>query len=93
MCVKGLSGIIESFSQALVRSIEELIATLLPCVRQIVNDSVGQDSSSLGAASNFLGTPVLAVGNATTAKVILDYNLDDAAFELSQISEGYIGQM
>jgi hypothetical protein len=40
-----------------------------------------------------LGTPVLAVGNTTTAKVFLDYNLDETGFELSQISEGYIGRM
>jgi hypothetical protein len=93
MCVKGLSGVVESFSQASTRSVDELIATLLPRVRQIVNDSVGQDSSSSGAASNFLGTPVLAVGNTTTAKVFLDYNLDETGFELSQISEGYIGRM
>jgi hypothetical protein len=92
MCVKGLSGVVEAFSQASARSVEELIATLLPRVRQVVNDSVGQDNSSVSAASNFLGTP-LAVGNASTAKVFLDYNLDNAAFELSQISEGYIGRM
>jgi hypothetical protein len=92
MCVKGLSGVVESFARASNKAVEELIVILLPRARQIVNDSVGQDGSSSSAASNFLGTPVLAVGN-TSAKVVFDYNMDDAAFELSQISEGYIGRM
>jgi hypothetical protein len=93
MCVKGLGGVVESFSRASNRSIEELITILLPRARQIVNESVGQDGSNSSSASNFLGTPVLAVGNTTTAKVVFGYNMDDAAFELSQISEGYIGRM
>jgi hypothetical protein len=93
MCVKGLSGVVDAFSQASTRAIEELIATLVPRVKQIVNDSVGVDNSS-SAASNFLGTTVLTpVGAPAVAKVILDYNLDDAGFELSQISEGYIGRL
>jgi conserved oligomeric Golgi complex subunit 4 len=90
MCVKGLGGVVESFIQASSRSMEELIATLLPRARQIVNESVGLESASTSAASNFLGGPVLQTTNATT---VLDYNMDDAAFELSQISEGYMGRM
>jgi hypothetical protein len=93
MCVKGLGGVVDAFSQASTRATEELIATLVPRVKQIVNDSVGVDNSS-SAASNFLGTAVLTpVGAPAVAKAILDYNLDDAAFELSQISEGYIGRL
>ena len=69
---------------------DELIATLLPRARQIVNESVGLESpSTANAATNFLG----AGGTTTMAATVLDYNLDDAAFELSQISEGYIGRM
>lgn len=94
MCVKGLGGVVDAYSQASTRAIEELIVTLVPRVKQIVNDSVGVDNSS-SAASNFLGTPLLStpVGAAAMVKVIFDYNLDDAAFELSQISEGYIGRL
>lgn len=92
MCVKGLGGVVDAFSQASTRSMEELIATLVPRVKQIVIDAVGQENSSV--ASNFLGTAVLTpVGAPASAKVVLDYNLDDAAFELSQISEGYIGRL
>ncbi|KAL7536864.1 hypothetical protein ACHAXR_007442 [Thalassiosira sp. AJA248-18] len=97
MCVKGLGGVVESFSHASRRSMEELISTVLPRVRQIVNDSVGQEGGGTGAAaSNFLGSPVLNVGvgtNATVTSTFLTYNLDDNAFELSQISEGYVGRM
>lgn len=95
MCIKGLGGVVESFTQASSRSVEELISTVLPLVRQIANDAVGQEVPSTSAASNFLGSPVLQVGGNATAgtSTVLDYDLDDAAFELSQISEGYIGRM
>ena len=58
----------------------------------------GQDaggSNAGSAATNFLGIPVLTVGNnAGTAATILDYDLNDNAFdELSQIDEGYIGRL
>jgi len=93
MCVKGLGGVVESFAQASGRSIEQLISTLLPQVRQIVGDAVGQDGGGASAtASNFLGSPVLA-GGATIAPTVLNYELDDQAFELSQISEGFVVRM
>ena len=97
MCVRGLGGVVESFQGASARSMEDLVAAVTPRARQIVNEAVGQDaggSNAGSAATNFLGSPVLAVGNnAGTAATVLDYNLDDDAFELSQISEGYIGRL
>lgn len=97
MCVKGLGGVVEAFNGASARSMEELIATVTPRARQIVNEAVGQDGggpSAGSAATNFLGSPVLAVGNnAGAPATVLDYDLNDAAFELSQISEGYIGRL
>lgn len=95
MCIKGLSGVVESFSQASERSMERLVSTLLPRVRQIVNDAVGQEGggTSAVAASNFLGSPVLTGGATVVTSTHLDYDLDDQAFELAQISEGYIGRM
>lgn len=93
MCIKGLGGVVESFTQASGRSMEQLISTLLPQVRQIVGDAVGQESGGTSAAaSNFLGSPVLA-GGATAAPSALNYELDDEAFELSQISEGFVVRM
>lgn len=93
MCVKGLAQVVESFNQASVRSTEQLISTLLPQVRQIVGDAVGQDGGGTSAtASNFLGSPVLA-GGATVAPTVLNYELDDESFELSQISEGFVVRM
>jgi hypothetical protein len=93
MCVKGLGGVVESFAQASGRSMEQLISTLLPQVRQIVGDAVGQDGGGTSATtSNFLGSPVLA-GGATIAPTVLNYELDDQAFELSQISEGFVVRM
>jgi hypothetical protein len=93
MCVKGLGGVVESFVHASAQSMEELISTLLPHVRQMVNDAVGQEGSNTIAATNFLGSPVLTGGATASVRTALDYNLDDEAFELSQISEGYIGRL
>lgn len=93
MCVKGLKGVVDSFTQASGRSMEQLISTLLPQVRQIVGDAVGQDGGGTSAtASNFLGSPVLA-GGTTIAPTVLNYEIDDGAFELSQISEGFVVRM
>ena len=94
MCVKGLKGVVESFTQASGRSMEQLISTLLPQVRQIVGDAVGQDGGggTSATASNFLGSPVLA-GGATIAPTVLNYELDDESFEMSQISEGFVVRM
>lgn len=93
MCVKGLKGVVDSFTQASGRSMEQLISTLLPQVRQIVGDAVGQDGGGTSAtASNFLGSPVLA-GGTTIAPTVLNYDIDDEAFELSQISEGFVVRM
>lgn len=100
VCIRGLGVVVESFQQASRRSTEELVSVIMPRARQIVNESVGQreggGGGAPGGASNFLGSPVLAVGGGTAGKAMsaaLDYNLDDAAFELAQISEGYIGRM
>jgi len=93
MCIKGLDVVVDSFMQASKRSIEHLLSTLLPRVRQIVNDAVGHEGgTTTTAASNFLGSPVLSVPT-TAASTCLNYDLDDKAFELTQISEGYMGHM
>jgi len=104
MCVRGLGGVVESFQHASARATDALISTVMPRARQIVNDSVGHrgdgGNPAVGAgvssaASNFLGSPVLTGGAmaASANATVLDYDLDDQAFELSQISEGYIGRM
>ena len=93
MCIKGLGGVVESFSQASERATERLVSTILPRVRQIVNDAVGQEGGSTSAAATFMGSPVLTGGAAAVSSTHLDYNLDDRGFELAQISEGYIGRL
>lgn len=101
LCARGLGGVAESFTMSSTRNIEGLVGMLLPRARRIADNAVGLGEGSGGtskgaahqAASNFLGSPVLTVGHAATAAVALDYNLDEAAFELAQISEGYMGSM
>ena len=94
MCIKGLGGVVESFSQTSDRSMERLVSAIMPRVRQIVNDAVGQEGGGTTAtASNFLGSPVLTGGATSVAMNHLDYNLDDQAFELAQISESCMSRM
>ena len=44
-------------------------------------------------ASNFPGSPVLIGEHVAMAVPVLDYNLDEAAFELAQISKGCVRKM
>ncbi|KAL7554153.1 hypothetical protein ACHAWF_017554 [Thalassiosira exigua] len=100
MCVRGLDAVVESLTRASDRATEGLVSTVMPRARAIANDAAGQEGGGGGAtsagaaAANFLGSPVLvAGGNAGGATKALDYDLDDAAFELAQLGEGYIDRM
>jgi len=90
MCVKSLTPVHESFQNASKRCIEQLVIQILPRVRSITNDAVGQEGT---ATTSFMKTSVIGrdAGNASTVK--MNYDLDDEAYELSQISEGYMNKM
>ena len=85
MCIKSLVSVTESYSSASLRAVEQLVSTLLPLVRNIIHDAVGQESTTgfslAGGASN------------NTTAIRMNYNLDDDAYEMAQISEGYINRM
>ena len=90
MCIKGLDTVIESFRTNSDRTVNVLIEILAPRIRSIVNEAVGQESAVASGATSFL------VGGTTTttrAMARMNYELDDAAYELAQVSEGYMTKL
>ena len=90
MCIKGLDTVIESFRTNSDRTVDVLIEILAPRIRSIVNEAVGQESAVASGATSFL------VGGTTTttrATARMNYDLDDAAYELTQVSEGYMTKL
>ena len=55
-------------------------------------DALGGSKAAAAADTNFLGSLVIVAGAGGTAVegTALDYNLEDVAFEMAQVSEGYI---
>lgn len=85
-CVKNLTPIQESYQAAATGAIESLVDILKPKVRSLVNDAVGSDST---VGASFMTTSV-GKDNAT---VRMNYNLDDAAYKMAQLSEGHMARL
>jgi conserved oligomeric Golgi complex subunit 4 len=85
-CVKNLGPIQEKYKISADETIENLLELLKPRVRSLVTDAVGSDST---AGASFMTTSV----GKTPGTVRMNYKLDDAAFKLAQISEGYMSRL
>ena len=90
MCIKGLDTVIESFRTNSDRTVNVLIEILAPRIRSIVNEAVGQESAVASGATSFL---VGGTATTTRATARMNYELDDAAYELAQVSEGYMTKL
>ena len=90
MCIKGLDTVIDSFRTNSDSTVNVLIEILSPRIRSIVNEAVGQESAVASGATSFLGG-----GTTTTTRTTarMNYELDDAGYELTQVSEGYITKL
>ena len=55
MCVKSLSPVTESFRHASDRTVDQLVSTIMPRVRSIVNEAVGQESTTSTSFSTVIG--------------------------------------
>ena len=71
----------ESYQSSSEEAVEHLIAMVVPRVRSIVNECVGQENST--------GASFMSGGTTFTSTVKMNYNLDDSGYEMAQISEGY----
>jgi len=97
LCVKSLSSVQDQFKAAADSSIESLESIMKPRIRSIVGESVGTENSS-----TFMVSPVMKQSNqsggiggggagGTTSR--MNYNLDEEAYNLLQLSEGYMAHL
>ena len=90
MCVKGLSLVQDGLNGAVDVTIESLESTLRPRVRSIVSEAVGSEGSATAA---FMVSPMgggKADDRSTTG---MNYNLDEKAYNLVQLSESYVARL
>jgi conserved oligomeric Golgi complex subunit 4 len=89
MCVKTLSPVTEVLKLSSNTAIESLVAVLQPRMRAIVSDAVGADSSASAGFSSVMGG-----GKTMDASTVrMDYDLDEEAYQLLEVSEGYISRL
>jgi len=88
MCIKSITNVTESFQRASNDIVENPIASLMPRVRSMVNETVGQESGVGPGFSNVMGG-----SGATNNAVRMNYHLDDDTYEMLHISESYITRL
>jgi len=88
MCIKSITSVTESFQKASNDAVEHLIGCLMPRIRSMVNETVGQEG---GAGQGF--TNVMGGSAATTNTVRMNYHLDDDAYEMLQMSESFVSRL
>ena len=91
MCIKSLGSIADELDAASKQSIYVLSQQILPRVRAIVNDAVGQENTG-AAAMGGVTVGVMSTSNVASS-VRMNYDLDDEAYELSQAGDGYLARM
>lgn len=95
LCVRLLTPVSDSLSVASKRAIDGLISILMTRLRSAVSETVGLDVSTTSAVAGSFGAAVMGgVGVATGGlSMRMNYYLDDQAYKLSQIGEGYMGRL
>mmetsp|Transcript_36522 Transcript_36522/g.53563 ORF Transcript_36522/g.53563 Transcript_36522/m.53563 type:complete len:1051 (-) Transcript_36522:63-3215(-) len=99
MCVKGLDPIISVFKESSDTAIDSLLTQILPRVRSIVNDAVGQESAATTAfmgATSGVGSVIGGAASGVvgvTSSIKMNYDLTEQDYELSQAGETYMDKM
>jgi hypothetical protein len=96
MCVKSFGPVSESFKLASDQAVESLVSVLKPRIRAIVTDAVGGDHAGSHAAAGFssvIGGGGIAKGSTDRHAVRMNYDLDEEAYQLSEVSESYISRL
>ena len=92
MCVKSLTPVAQSFQAASDGAVESLVSVLTTRVRSIVSDAVGSEGTA--ASASFMGSSVMGGAKGLDRVTVrMNYNLDDEAYQLLQLSEGYMSRM
>eukprot|EP00557_Chaetoceros_sp_GSL56_P008883 CAMPEP_0176502768 /NCGR_PEP_ID=MMETSP0200_2-20121128/14950_1 /TAXON_ID=947934 /ORGANISM="Chaetoceros sp., Strain GSL56" /LENGTH=961 /DNA_ID=CAMNT_0017901903 /DNA_START=37 /DNA_END=2922 /DNA_ORIENTATION=+ len=84
-CIKELSTVTDAYKSTSQDAAEHLVAIIMPRVRSIVSECVGQEATS--------GTSFMTSGTSVVSAIRMSYNLDDEAYEFAQISEGYMTRL
>ncbi len=85
VCIKSLSGVKDTLFSASNEAMDHLISTIMPRVRSIVNESVGQDNATTAG--------FMSGGTVQNNTVRMNYHLDDEGYEMAQLSEGYMSRL
>jgi hypothetical protein len=88
MCVKSLSTVTDSFRMASDATVESLVSVLRPRIRSIVGEAIGgEGGASAAMGSAFMGS------SAEKVAMRMNYNLDENAYNLQQLSEGFVARL
>ena len=90
MCVKGLSMVQDGLTSASMVTIESLESVLRPRIRSIVSEAVGSEGSATAA---FMVSPMGGGKADDRGSTGMNYNLDEAAYNMVQLSEGYMARL
>jgi hypothetical protein len=90
MCVKGFSMVQEGLRGAADVTIESLESVLRPRIRSLVSEAVGSEGSATAA---FMVSPMGGGKGDDRATTGMNYNLDENAYNLVQLSEGYMSRL
>ncbi|KAL3908778.1 MAG: hypothetical protein SGILL_008352, partial [Bacillariaceae sp.] len=96
MCVKSFSPVAEAFKLAADQSVESLESTLRQRIRAIVTEAVGGDHTGSHAAAGLtsvIGAGGIAKGATDRHAVRMNYDLDEDAYQLLEVSESYISHL
>jgi hypothetical protein len=99
MCVKALSPVADAFQVSSNATMEALETILKPRLRSIVSEAVGSNDTS-----TFMGAvTTTTLGGSTKSHfggdhgrgdmMRMNYNLDEEAYNLVQLSEGYVSRL
>jgi conserved oligomeric Golgi complex subunit 4 len=89
MVVKSLEGVAASFKLAANSTMDSLESVLKPRIRSIVGEAVGGSE-----AATFMGASTVMASAADRDRMVrMNYDLDDDAYDMIQLSESYISRM
>jgi conserved oligomeric Golgi complex subunit 4 len=93
MCVKSFGPVAEMFTMASDQSVESLVSILKPRIRAIVTDAVGGDHGGSHTTSGFSSVIGGSKSGSDRHAVRMNYDLDDEAYHLLEVSESYISRL
>lgn len=93
MCVKSFGPVAEMFTLASDQAVESLVSILKPRIRAIVTDAVGGDHGGSHSTSGFSSVIGGSKSGGDRYAVRMNYELDDEAYQLLEVSESYISRL